>query len=517
MNTFDTIECLECGKHFKQITATHLKKSHNMTMDEYMSKYNSPLVVSKSVSKKKSEKTKETKSKQTIIPWNKGKQISKEQRNKQSISMKEYYANNEHWNTNKKLSKETKNKISDSLKGHTYSTESVNKRNKTIQEKKKNGWKSPLLGEKLSDEHAKKSKEQLLINAKNKRIKYHNLIKIKAKENNLTILSHDYYTYHLKCNKCETTFNRTRQIFRQSTKNGINICPTCYPLEYCISKGETEMYEWIKTFYSGKVIRNDRTQLSGKEIDIYLPELNIGIEYCGIYWHSNLFKDKNHLLKKRELANEKNIKLYTIFDSEWEYKKDITKSRIKHIINKTNRVIYARKTNVIEISSKISKKFLNENHIQGKDISSIRYGAYENDELVAVMTFSKLRFSKHVDGEYELCRYCNLRDVSVVGIASKIFKRFIKDYSPKKIISYADKRWSYGEIYNTLNFKLTHDSPPSPWYTNDFKTLKHRTSFMRHKLDININESTEDKILEMGYYKIYDCGNMVWSYTLNEK
>jgi len=55
----------------------------------------------------------------------------------------------------------------------------------------------------------------------------------------------------------------------------------------------------------------------GKEIDIYIPELNIGIEYDGYYFHKNMVKkdkEKNAVLKKNRiiLFRIREVKLHRV-------------------------------------------------------------------------------------------------------------------------------------------------------------------------------------------------------------
>ena len=69
---------------------------------------------------------------------------------------------------------------------------------------------------------------------------------------------------------------------------------------------EKELYDFIKLIYSGEIITSYR---SGLEIDIYLPELKIGFEFNGLYWHSELFKDKNYHLDKTKYFKENGIRI----------------------------------------------------------------------------------------------------------------------------------------------------------------------------------------------------------------
>lgn len=488
-----------------------------MTVEEYNEKYDNPLLVCHVISEKKGKNISKAKKKNSKPAWNKGIKATKEQKEKQSKIMKEKYDSGElkHWNVGNKTSKDTRHKISKKLKGHNYFTEeSVNKRNTTIQQKVDDGWVSPLKGKKISEEHKQKSVNQLRINNINKQNKFNKIIEDKCVDENLQIISTDGYYYQLKCLTCETEFERTRQVFRESKNAGKELCPTCYPPSF-ISKGETEFIDFIRSVYDGTIKTNDRNVLSGKEIDCYLPELNIGFEFCGVYWHSEIYHEKKHLVDKQQFGLKRGVKIYSIFDAEWNNQTDIVKSRVLSILGLVKNKIYARKTVVKQISAKESNQFLDENHLQGKDNAKIRYGALHDNKLVAVMTFTKGGHVKIKNGGYELNRFCVLVNTSVVGIASKLFKRFLNDYSPDKVTTYANSRWSYGELYKAIGFKFDKMSPPCAWYTNDFKTLKHRASFMRHKIkNVDDYDSTIDAIHDMGYTRVYDCGNTVWTYDV---
>ena len=107
-----------------------------------------------------------------------------------------------------------------------------------------------------------------------------------------------------------------------------------------------------------------------------------------------------------------------------------------------------------EISSKDKNEFLNKYHIQGEDKSKVKLGLFYQDELVAVMSFGKPRFNKNY--EWELIRYATSKHV--IGGAGKLLKYFERIYKPKSIITYADRRFSQGNMYFQLGFKLNHIS-----------------------------------------------------------
>jgi len=103
------------------------------------------------------------------------------------------------------------------------------------------------------------------------------------------------------------------------------------------SRGETEVLEYIKTIYTGKIIENDRTiilnNLTGRnlELDIWMPDLSAAIEYNGLYWHSSEDSVKNDIIKINE-CKKNGILLYIIMDDEWQSNKEKIKKKLKNII-----------------------------------------------------------------------------------------------------------------------------------------------------------------------------------------
>ena len=196
--------------------------------------------------------------------------------------------------------------------------------------------------------------------------------------------------------------------------------------------------------------------------------------------------------------------------------RNIVCSRLKSLLN-LNDVIFARKTTCDIISFKDCKNFLNLNHIQGTCSSRYNYGLFYNGELVSVMTFGKSRFK---DGEFELLRFANKLYTNVVGGASKLFSHFRKDHPEvKKIISYADRRWSKGNLYENLGFTCTDKTPISYCYV--LKDRRHnRIEFQKHKLvaeGADPNKSEHEIMLDKGIYRIYDCGNLKYEYTNEDR
>jgi len=257
---------------------------------------------------------------------------------------------------------------------------------------------------------------------------------------------------------------------------------------------------------------NNRSILSGKEIDILIPEKNIGIEHNGIYWHSELNgKDKNYHLNKTLQCEQQGIQLLHIFETEWLEKEDIVKSIISSKLGKYKNRLYARKCIIREIDSTTKNNFLKDNHLQGPDKSSVKLGLFNNGELVGLMTFGKSRYNNKY--QYEMHRFCNKLGYQIVGGASKLLKYFINYKNPLSIITYADRRYSDGSFYEKIGFIRLTPSMPSHWYFGkDINGIANRLQFQKHLLEDKIDTfdptlTAWQNMVHNGYDRIWDCGN----------
>ena len=330
------------------------------------------------------------------------------------------------------------------------------------------------------------------------------------------------YDYSLIC----ANYNRNKvkiicpihDTFEQSASNHIqgSNCPKCSNTGPSIQ--EQDYYNYIRELLptNVEVQQSNRTILNGKELDIYIPEYNLAIEYNGLYWHSSGDKEgdlvkRNYHLNKTKKCRVAGIELLHINEGD---NVQLWKQVIKNKLG-LNKRIFARKCIIKEVQNKESNTFLEINHLQGKCIASIKYGLYYGNCLISLMTFGKARYS---DVDYELIRFCTLSGYTVVGGASKLLTHFKRNFPNKTIVSYANLRWSNGNLYEKLGFKFLHDSAPCYWYFNGGDKLYHRSSFMKHKLKdkleiFNENKSEVENMYDNKYRRIWDCGNKV--YILN--
>ncbi len=301
-------------------------------------------------------------------------------------------------------------------------------------------------------------------------------------------------------------------------------CPLC---NNGISKAELEIIDYLKYIGINNIEQSNRKILNGLEIDIYLPDYNLAIEYNGNYWHSDEFKENNHHVQKTNECLNKGIQLIHIFEDEWLLKKEIVKSRLLNLLNKipSDHKIYARNCFIKEISSEEAKKFTERNHLQGFVGAKIHLGLFtiinNKEYMVSYMSFGSLRKNlgqiNNNQYSFELLRFCSVITYSVIGGANKLLKYFEKNYNPNYLISYADRRWSQGKIYEKLNFVQSHISKPNYFYINPQTPLKRENRF-NYRKDILISkygckpEYTENYFTTqiLGLKKIYDSGNLVF-------
>ena len=320
----------------------------------------------------------------------------------------------------------------------------------------------------------------------------------------------DKYIYEIECEKGHN-FKINSTMFYQRCKWNTIVCTVCNPIGSFSQSGyEIQLFEFIKNNYDGKIITSDRQLIVPQEIDIYLPDLKLGFEFNGNYWHCDLYKEKNYHKNKTDKCINKGVHLVQIYEDEWIYKQDIVKSRILNLLGKSNR-IYARKCQIKEVQK--DRDFLVKNHIQGFVGSAVKLGLYYQDELVSLMTFGKRRKFMNmsaVDGEYEMLRFCNKLNFTVIGGANRLFQNFIKNYKPEKIFTFADKSWSQGNLYEKLGFKHISDTSPNYYYFKDDLKRIHRFNFRKDKLirdGFDPNKTEYQIMMERNYYRIYDSGN----------
>lgn len=315
----------------------------------------------------------------------------------------------------------------------------------------------------------------------------------------------------------DTLFNLERRINHVELAETTN-CSKMTAWRYLTKSGlmnirytENEISDFINEL--GFETETTRRVIKPYELDIYIKDKNLAIEYDGIYWHSSGRKEddkrfKNYHLKKTEMCEERGIQLLHIFENEWvcPVKREIWKSIIRHKLGLSKR-IYARNCVKRNIDHKTAKEFVDKNHLQGSCIGGNEYiGLYHNDELVQVAIFGK---SRYVKNKTELLRMCSLINHIIVGGASKLCKG-------KSFISYGNRRWcsKISNVYQSIG-EFVKTSDPCYWYIVGNHNLYHRSAYQKHKLNKKLNNydpslSEADNCYNNGLRRIWDCGNLIY-------
>lgn len=289
-------------------------------------------------------------------------------------------------------------------------------------------------------------------------------------------------------------------------------CPYCTN-NYSI--GEMEIYTYLcNKLGEDKIVLRDRTILNGKEIDIFIPSKNIGIEYNGLYWHSEANgKGKWYHYNKTEECNKLGIKLIQIFEDEYLANKELVLTKLEYLLKmeKMCPKIMGRKCIIREITNDVAKEFLDKNHIQRYSNTTISIGAFYQGILIGVMCFNKTgELNKWI-----LNRFATDNKYICQGVGGKLFHFFIKRYNPLTIKSFADRRWTIDKennFYEKIGFKLVEVQTPDYRYikVNNPKERVHKFNLRKKSLHRHYNlpmDMTEKEMVEkIGYAKIWDCG-----------
>jgi hypothetical protein len=279
------------------------------------------------------------------------------------------------------------------------------------------------------------------------------------------------------------------------------------------SLGEIEIIEFIRGICPDVVIeQSERNVLDGKELDIYLPEKKFAIEFNGLYWHSENFKDKNYHKEKSLLCMENDIQLMHVWQHEWDddNKKSIIKRMIAHKLGVVDERIYARKCIVrVDIDSKTAMQFLENNHLQGKIRSTHKLGLFYGDEMVALLCLQYLG-----DGVYDISRFATSK--AVVGGFSKLLKYFLKNNQWNEIRTYASLDHSHGNVYSTNGFTNNGHTPPNYFYYNSNGKVISRYQAMKHRLgkileNFDQESSEHENMNNHGFHRVYDSGSLKFS------
>jgi hypothetical protein len=330
----------------------------------------------------------------------------------------------------------------------------------------------------------------------------------------IDVIDYDGDIYTIYCDKGHEYTTTDITIYNRGTRFKSTQCTICNPIS-SFADNENEIVDFLNNI-NIECERNNRLLIKPKELDIYIPSHNLAIEFNGVYWNSDKYRDRNYHRNKFNECVSNGIKLISIWEDDWVNNKDIIKDIIKKRLNiLPNNILYARKCIIKNVSIDEQKIFLFNNHIQGYVPATYSYGLYLDDMLVSMMTFGKRMIGHCSEDMVEILRYANKIDFGVIGGVEKLFNHFLKNTSYTTIKSFSDPSYFEGSVYNKLGFELKSFNNPSYFYVKNFKRY-HRTKFTKSNLvdsgyDENLSEY--EIMMSIGYHRIYDIGQYVYIFN----
>lgn len=285
-------------------------------------------------------------------------------------------------------------------------------------------------------------------------------------------------------------------------------------------KTEDEIKSYLNEISDSKF---QKTMIEKKELDIFCKDLNLAVEYCGLYWHNEKSpepRDRSYHFGKYNMCLRHNIRLITIFEDEWIEKREQCKNYLNSVVKKFETRIFARKCKIQEVDNKHSNLFYEKYHLLGAARNTIKsFGIFYENELIGVISLGRHHRNNTSKRIMTINRLCFKANVQIIGGSSKIFSaclKWCKENNIEKIITWSDNRWSDGNVYNNLGFELEAKLKPDYSYV-DLKKKYHRVSKQSQKKS---NCKRPDGItesqwcLENKLVKIWDCGKKRWVFNV---
>jgi hypothetical protein len=258
----------------------------------------------------------------------------------------------------------------------------------------------------------------------------------------------------------------------------------------------------------------DKYNVSPKEFKIrnkpdFRIEHNNKVLYInidGLFWHSVVRRKKKdyHLQLQKDFTNNKQT-IFQFREDELRDKGTIVKSIVQNYFGLSSAKYAARKLKIKKNSYSESREFFENNHLMGSS-KAISYGLYDGDDLVCCIGI------KVKNGVLDVVRFATKNFCSVAGGLSKLLSHVIKIYKPRIVLSWCDMRYSTGQSYQKLGFKLEKTS--LSWRWTDFEKTFNRLKCRANMDDRNLTQVQHAK--ELGWHQIYDAGQAKYILTVQD-
>ena len=311
----------------------------------------------------------------------------------------------------------------------------------------------------------------------------------------------------IKYNYLKFKHKKCNHVFEYCIANGQKPhCPKCYTN---MSLFEEEVREFCKQYFE-HIIYNTRRVIPPREIDIYIPELNLAIECNGVYWHREEIKGKDyHREKFLECAKQK-IRLIQIFEDEWKHKRELVESYLLNAFGKSETIVDASQCEIVEVPQKFAEEFLNLCHLEGT-FTGTHYGLTNNNNLVSLISVAPINYKQYNLGIY---RFCDFRNTKVIGGLQKLVAHIKTVYNYPKIATYIDLRYvNIAKDFIAAGFKYVETTDPTFSYTKYQKRYTQPKTVEEAQLLVeNYDEykSIDENLIDNNFFKIYDSGYAIF-------
>lgn len=316
---------------------------------------------------------------------------------------------------------------------------------------------------------------------------------------------------------CEKGHEWLAKVQTRSTGHG---CPSCAAATY-VSRAERDIAEYVAGLDVGEVKTSVRNVIKG-ELDVYIPEKRIAVEFNGLYWHSeNAGRGKFYHRDKWLACKGEGIQLIQIWEDDWNRNPELVKRMLAHKLGVSGgERIYARSTNVRVVPSAEVREFLEANHLQGYRAAKY-WGLYtrdiENPVLVGV-----LGVQRKGENGIEIIRFAT--SCVVVGGFTKLLKYVLgleQYFEVVEVFSYSHNDHSDGGVYERNGFVLVHDGAPGYGYwragwVERQNRLKFSPSRVRGNRELEFVEGATERELAAlnGLSRVWDSGSSLWVLNL---
>lgn len=275
------------------------------------------------------------------------------------------------------------------------------------------------------------------------------------------------------------------------------------------------------------VVMNDREIIAPHEVDVWLPERRLGIEYNGLHWHGEVVNGaaaRTKHWRKHVAARAADIQLIQVFEDEWVHDRDKVVAVLRARLGHNERRLGARECVVAEVKADEAQAFLDRHHLRGYGAGGTHLGLRLGDELLAMVTVRPPAASRVPDGyskaeTLDITRFCVAGGVTVSGGFSRLLAGITKRFSGVRcVVTYSDNRWSEGGLYEAVGFRRDRESGPSYSYHRRGTQGPRRPRFQYRLKNIKRmwpdETGTEWEIMRRhGWDRTWDCGTTRWVWS----